>query len=271
MQSIKEAYRNFLNTDYGSQLYNAFKLVLYRDEDSLVQTLNNSYLQKLPLIKKDILSVCDIGGGDGKRIVHILKFLHDKFGNHFHLDFIEQSKQYIEAFDDTAIKPFGKVTRFHSLFEDVTFRQQYDLVFLIHSIFAFQNGNAIDKVLSLPYSDGKAIVLSNSPTSFLAGLKSLVDEGYADKRYEIDHLERDLAKRHITFSRFTFQTIWAIDDAHYDGEINTLLQWISLGRHKDFSPEKKIIISEYISQHSKRGEGKAIFTEDEVLLVIPSM
>lgn len=271
MESIKQAYRDFLNTDYGARLYNSFKSILYKEEDSLVQTLNNDILQNLPLVKKDFLDVCDIGGGDGKRIVHILSFLHNKFGIRFHLDFIEQSRQYVQTFDDSKIKPFVKTTRFYSLFENVSLIRQYDLVFLIHSIFAFENGNAISKVLSLPNREGKVVVVSNSPVSFLAGLKSLVDEDYTDKRYEIDNLERDLEKRQIKFSRFTFLTRWAINDARFTEETDTLLQWISLGRYKSFSESKKKSVSKYILQHSERCGTRSFFSEEEVVLIIPSL
>ena len=74
--SIKSAYRQFLDTQRGAQTYDEFKRILYGNEDSLVQTLNNIVLQKLPAISRDEVAVCDIGGGNGKRIKRTLAFLH---------------------------------------------------------------------------------------------------------------------------------------------------------------------------------------------------
>jgi|SRR6267143_5937024 len=271
MQSIKEAYRKFLNTDYGAQLYNSFKDILYGGEDSLVQILNNNVLQNLPLVQKESLEVCDIGGGDGKRISHILRFLHSKFDLRFRLDFIEQSKQYVDAFDTGPLDSFCETTRFHALFEDVALQSHYDLVFLIQSIFAFENRNAVDKVLSLPHSDGAIIVVSNAPHSFLGSLKLLVDEGYGDNRYEIDHLERGLEKRDVSFSKFEFKTKWTIDKSRYDREIGTLLEWISLGTYSKFSSDKKRLIEVYLSNNTVRKGERTFFSEDEIVLMIPPL
>ena len=269
MKSIKEAYRRFLNTDYGTSLYNAFKLILYGTEDSLVQTLNNNLLQNLLLIQKDCLDVCDIGGGDGGRITHIMKFLHSKFDVLFRLDFIEQSQQYVEAFDTKQIAPFCETTLFHALFEDFTAPKHYDLVFLIHSIFAFDNGGDIEKVLSMPGTDGKILIVSNAPRSFLGGLKLLVDEGYGDRRYEIDDLQRDLEKRKIAFDKIEFQTKWVIDMIRYERDIQTVLEWISLGTYSAFTAEKMKLINQYISDKTVQKGNRTFFTEDEVVLVIP--
>lgn len=268
-KSIKERYRWFLNTDFGSKIYLEFKEILYTREDSLIQTLNNDILQYLKLLQEEALEVCDIGGGDGNRIIHILKYLHSKFKNRFRLDFIEQSKQYINSFNPTEIADIAEVEKFHGLFEDVSLSKQYDLVLLIHSIFAFNNGRAIDKVLSLPKQDGKIIVVSNSPQSFLAGLKNLVDEGYEDERYEIDDLQRDLEKRKINYSYHALKTRWAINMDSFENKINTILEWISLGSYQSFTDKKKHSISEYLTHCYIKAGDRVFFTEDEVVIIIP--
>src|SRR6266446_3786641 len=53
--------------------------------DQNIFTLNNVVSQQLPIISTDVLNVCDIGGGDGKRIKKILEFLHEKFALRFNL------------------------------------------------------------------------------------------------------------------------------------------------------------------------------------------
>ena len=269
MHSIKEQYRHFLNTRAGAHTYNVFKKILYTEEDSLVQILDNDLLQDLPLIRKDLLDVCDIGGGDGNRIVRILGYLNAKFHIRFRLDFVEQSQPYIESFDSGSIKDFTDTSIFHGLFEEVALPRQYDLVFLIHSIFAFEDRNAMEKVLSLLTRDGKIILVSNSPTSFLAGLKSLIDEGYDDKRYEIDRVCDELNDRKINYCNITFQTRWAIEKENYDEDIATMLEWLSLGLFGSFSAGKKKSIFDYISRNTIQSNGRTFFAEDEVIVVVP--
>jgi hypothetical protein len=174
VRSIKEAYRQYFNTDSGTAAYNAFKRLLYTEEDTLVEAINSNILQSLPFIRKDVINVCDIGGGDGNRIIRILKYLYAKYQMDYRLDFIEQSQQYIDAFDTKPISEFGVTKKYPDLFENVALPGRYDLVFLIHSIFAFENWKAVDKILSLPNcEDSKIIVVSNAPGSFLGELSSL--------------------------------------------------------------------------------------------------
>jgi hypothetical protein len=269
MKSIKEQYRSFLNTENGGRTYNTFKRILYSEEDSLVQILDNDVLQDLPLVRKDLLTVCDIGGGDGNRIIHILKYLHGKFHIRFQLDFVEQSQPYIDAFDASSIDGFTETGLFHGLFEKVELPKKYDLVFLIHSIFAFEKGNAIGKALSLPNQDGKIIIVSNAPTSFLAGLKSLIDDAYDDRRYEIDGVCDDLNNRGIDYRNVRFQTKWAIDRESYDQDISTILEWLSLGTFRSFCSEKKNLAFDYIEMNTIESNGRVFFSEDEVIVIAP--
>jgi len=271
MKSVKETYRQFLTTEYGAHLYNSFKTILYGEEDSLVQILDNNILQNMSPIQKEIVKVCDIGGGDGNRIIRILKYLRSKFHIIFHLDLIEQSQQLISNFDTTAIDHFGDTHKIFDLFENISFQSHFDLVFLIHSIFAFDNGKAIDKILSLPNPDGKIIVISNSPQSFLGGLKQLVDVGYDDRRYEIDALQHDLSARQIGFTQIKFQTKWAIDKDRYEDNLGIILEWISLGAYSSFNAEKKRLIGEYVAKHTVSVADRVFFTEDEVILIIPTL
>jgi hypothetical protein len=272
MKSIRKKYCQFLNTNAGANLYNEFKKILYTEEDSLVQTLDNDVLQGLTLLRKPDLKVCDIGGGDGKRITHILRYLHVKFRERFHLDFIEQSSLYIEAFNTTILNSFCETRKHHTLFENVALPEKsYDLIFLIHSIFAFENGRALEKVLALPHADGKVVVISNAPHSFLGGLKKIVDEDYDDRRYEICNLQSDLDKKQISYVCSTFQTRWAIDQAHYNDCLNIIMDWISLNSWNSFTPEKRRTIFNYVNETSTISGGRTFFTEEEVVLVIPSL
>lgn len=269
MKSVKETYRQFFNTVAGIKFYHDFKEILYSPADSLVQTLDNMVLQHLPFTDREYLQVCDIGGGDGRRISQILRYLHDKFHFSFHLDFIEQSKLYIDNFQLTDIDTYVQANEIHSLFEHATLRGGYDLVFLIHSIFALNNGNALDKVLNLATKGGFTIVVSNSPQSFLAGLKRLVDEGYDEPRYEIDALQRDLEARKIDYSEVTFFTRWAIPQNRYDLDINTILEEISLGSYPSFANDKKQVIAAYLEENLQLQGSRRFFCEEETVLILP--
>src|SRR5437016_4612899 len=208
--SIKEAYKQFLNTEDGVRAYEQFKQILYTADDSLVQTLNNTVLQHLPAISTDVLNVCDIGGGDGRRITKILEFLHDKFALRFNLDFVEQSSALMRAFNAGEVAAFTDIHKFATLFENADLPGDYDFVFLIHSIFAIQNGSAVDKVLSLPNSRGTIVAVSNAKDSFLAGLKRLLDVDYDDCRFEITDFVKILEDRALPFRQMQLETKWAV-------------------------------------------------------------
>lgn len=270
MNSVRKQYCEFLNTEHGASAYNAFKRYLYGDQDSLIQVLNNDVLQDLGVLRNEQLDVCDIGGGDGKRISHILSFLNSKFGVRFELDLIEQSKVLIDRFEPSLIQSFCHTTKINELFEDVVLAKQFDLIFLVHSIFALNNGATIQKIFSLKSPNGRIIVLSNAPDSFLAGLKSIADGNYPDKRYEIDNLKDSLTNLGIDFFIRHSQTKWAIKRLGYDKFASVLLEWITLGQYQSFSKDKKHKLIDYLERNSDESGGRYFFSEKEEILVIPS-
>ncbi len=266
--SVKDAYRDFVDTPEGARLYNKFKEILYARSDSLAQTLSNVCLQELGVYGRDILDVIDIGGGDGDRIGRVLGFLHDKFKVGFDLDFVEQSGPFVEAFRSREIGTHCRATIHHDLFEDLDLTGSYDLVFLIHSIFAFENGDAIERVLRLPNPGGRVVVVSNAPSSFLGSLKSLVDERYVDCRYEIDQLRLDLDKRDVRYSSIEFATRWAIEADRLVEDLDVILEWITLGRYRDFDGEMQDKVDTYLNSRMIVAGGRAFFEEMETVLVI---
>jgi hypothetical protein len=267
LPSIRLAYRQFLNTELGAAAYERFKCDLYTDDDSLVQTLNNSVLQYLPVIKRDVLSVCDIGGGNGKRIRNILRFLHKKFGLLFTLDFVEQSSYMMHSFDPGDISSFTETQEFEMLFEDASLAGGYDLVFLIHSIFAFESDAAVDKVLALPNSGGTIIAVSNEQDSFLAGLKRILDVGYDDSRFEISDLLRILEERNVEVQTIPFETRWAVSKDELARHTAALLEWLSLGRHACIGRDIEEQVREYIDQNSVDIGQRILFSERELIVV----
>lgn len=270
--SIKDAYCRFLDTRQGADVYRKFKRILYGSGDSLVQVLDTQILEPLSSARRSPLRICDIGGGDGERVMRIATFLHEKFQSQIEIDFIEQSALYVEEFKRRHQSSFC-VTRVHcARFEHVDFNShRFDLVLLIHSIFAFENGNSVDKIISLRETQGKIVVASNDTNSFLGGLKLLVDEGFNDRRYEISDLKQALLARGIRFREFTFQTEWAIERKNYDRDVLLILDWITLGRYSLFTQAKKNDVLNYIDSQSQREGNRCFFRENEIVLVIPDL
>jgi hypothetical protein len=173
----------------------------------------------------------------------------------------------MRRFDAEKIADFVRVRKFPVLFEDAKLEGGYDLVFLIHSIFAFQDANTFEKVLRLRGESGFIILVTNAGDSFLAGLKRILDHGYVDRRFEIDDLLRILRVREILFDIRQFQTTWKIRQDSLDTDGRAIEEWLSLGRRK---PEEisRTFRSYILDRSSPVGEAR-LFSEDEVVVLIP--
>jgi len=266
--SIKLAYRSFLNTQQGTEEYEEFKRLLYTEDDSLVQVLNNNVLQYLPTISKDLLKVCDIGGGNGKRIRKILKFWHEKFNMQFKLDFIEQSSPFMRSFGTEDIDFFCETRRLEMLFEEAELASDFDVVFLVHSIFAFEDEKAVNKVLSLPRPGGTIVIVANAQDSFLAGLKRVLDAEYEDSRFEISDLVRVLENRALPFRQIQFETKWAVRKEALRRKAEVILDWLSLGRYKHLAEDRKKEVWRYIEENSLDVGQRVLFSESEVAVLV---
>ena len=270
MESVRLKYIKYLQTNFGTQKYLDFKKILYSENDSLVQVLNNNYLSLIKPYRKSKLKVCDIGGGDGYRILNILSFLNRKYHIRFSLDFVEQSEIYCKLFTNKFSINNNDIESnvLNNLFERVEFTEQYDLLFLIHSIFAFDNGNAINKLLNLVKGDGNIIVVSNSTDSFLAIIKKKIDVDFDDERFEIDMLMNILDKLGIRYSNSNFITEWVIEESSIDKNLNTILHWLSLGNYEKYDSKRQIQLKNDILEQSERYNDLYLFKEKEQVLII---
>jgi len=278
MQSIKKEYNSFLNTEKGARAYNDFKNILYKSSDSLIETINENVIRLLVNSEeKKTIKVCDIGGGDGKRIIHILKYLNGLCDDlTFQLDLIEQSKPFCESFRQKKgeIETFCEVNIINDLFENVELQaNSYDIVFLIHSIFAFEDEISINRIHSLINNTGKIIFISNACDSFLAKLKKYLDKDYKDERFEIDKLESILRVNNIGFEKHFFDTKFQIPACDTEKKTDKILNWLSLGRYNsDFSTDEQIEAKKYLLSLKEKEEGENLhFTEKEILLIIPPL
>jgi hypothetical protein len=202
----------------------------------------------------------------------MLSFLHGKFHNRFELDLIEQSAVYVEEFRKHQAKAFCRTRTLHSLFEEAALtKNHYDLVLLIHSIFAFADDAAVGKILALRQAKGNVVVVANASSSFLGGLKERMDFGFDDKRYELDDLMRILREQDVSFTTQPFETTWAIEATRWERDLKVILDWISLGRYRKFSHLRKREITQYIAASTRRDGGRVLFRENEVAVVIPDL
>ena len=268
MPSIKDAYKDFLNSEYGMRAYNRFKRILYGPSDSLVECLDAEVLGKMPFAVGSQLNICDVGGGDGIRIRSILGYLHERFNLRFCLDFVEQSSVQIHAFECSDICEFAEVRKHETLFEKWRTGSAYDLVFLIHSIFAFEDSDSFDKVLKLANSKGTVVIVSNAEDSFLGGLKRILDADYSDRRFEISDVVQSLMRRGVHFAEKRFQTKWTLQGDDLQEGIGSILDWLSLGRYQDLSSGVKQNVQRYIEEKSSTAADGLSFSEEEVVLVI---
>ncbi len=274
-QSVKQAYLNYLNTERGTSIYNEFKNILYSKEDSLTQYVNQNYLYDLLTSRSGVLKICDIGGGDGRRVLDIMEFCYQNFGIKFELDFIEQSSIFVRQFKQSLSQRktyfIEKVNIFNNLFETVDLPSNYyDIVLLIHSIFCLEKGQALDKILSLRKNDGRIIIISNAGNSFLGGLKQIIDDNYQDSRYEIEDLAEELNSQKINYQLSSFDRQWLINSSSLktSPELQVILEWISLGNYHKYDPSKQAKIQNYINSQSIQLDSKISLIEKETILQI---
>jgi hypothetical protein len=195
--------------------------------------------------------------------------LHEKFALRFNLDFVEQSSTLMRMADVHGIEAFIEVRKHETLFENADLQGGYDLVFLIHSIFAFRNSSAtVDKVLCLPNSRGMIVAVSNAKDSFLAGLKELLDASYGDNRFEIGDLMKILENRALPFRQIPFETKWAVRKEALAQETGAILNWLSLGRYEDLPDGRKGDVCQYIRENSLDLGQRIVFSENEVIVLI---
>jgi Methyltransferase domain len=273
LESVKSEYKGFLNTLHGVKRYNEFKTILYSNPDSLINRFNCDFLNREFVPNKETLNICDIGGGDGKRIIQILQYLNQTYNNHFFLDFIEQSDIFCNSFikSKSVIQSFSRVEVQNRLFEDSILNKKYDFIFLIHSIFTFQNPGSINKLLSFLNANGKIILFSNAQGSFLGMLKKILDNVYDDKRLEINDVKKNLKTLEINFQSSSFNTKWRIHSNDFKTKTDIILDWLSLGNFNKFSNDRKDEIYSMIIDSTEYINDEYWFKEKEEIIVIPNI
>lgn len=269
---VKNEYKEYLGEQHGADNYLNFKHILYSKNDSLVKQVIQRVRPILTNIKKERISICDIGAGDGFRISQIIKYFSDNKGFNLKLDFIEQSPVFCSYFDKyrDSINRACEISIFNDLFETCfDYNKKYDIIFLIHSIFCLDQENLIDKLLSSLNENGHIIVVSNSANSILANIKKETDIAYSDKRFEIDDLKADLNTQKIPYQPLTFTTEWFIPKCQIDNDLNIILNWLSLGKYEEYDHYDQMRIKDKFLSFSTYQHDLYFFKEKEETLIIP--
>jgi 2-polyprenyl-3-methyl-5-hydroxy-6-metoxy-1,4-benzoquinol methylase len=268
MESVKNKYKEYLNTKNGAANYNEFKKILYSSNDTLVNEIQKNIIADT-LAKKE-LSICDLGGGDGRRLIQIVEHLRRKGFANINMDLIEQSKVFTDSFRELSsqIKHYTQVNIFTQLIEEFIPTKKYDIILLLHSIFCLSDSNVFDQIKKSCKADGEIIIASNAANSFLSVLKSKIDNNYSDKRYEIDDLRTDLKERKINFSNYAFKTKWNIKAKEVKKKAGIVLQWLSLGRFEKMSQKDKNELIEFTLSLANKKDNVYYFSENEEVIKI---
>jgi len=270
MDSVKDRYKVYLQSRAGIDGYNAFKAILYGDNDRLVdEVFGQAIIGSQPM---GALSICDIGAGDGRRTIRLCRKLHDYYGCPIRLDFIEQSVLQCADFERqrSVLDSFCSTAVFPRALEEVSLTQSYDIVFFIHSIFSLADFESFLAVCRNINKGGRVIVVANAGNSFLGKMKKALDRAYSDSRYEIDHLIGDLQRQGIPFTSVPFNTSWSIPEASVRQELTVILDWLSLGEYRGFDAARQSELLETAKSMSVVSNGRHKFSEQEMMLIICS-
>ncbi len=268
MLKVKDKYKNYLQTRAGIDKYNAFKTILYSEKDTLTENIFSNHISKLKLAKA--ISICDVGGGDGKRIIDLATKINKQFDCNIRIDFIEQSSLMCADFQTNSqqLDNFCKVEIHADEVEDTVLQNDYDIFFLIHSIFCFPDFSVFQKLLDRVKSDGVLYVVTNTADSFLAKLKQELDMQYEDKRYEIKELLSDLKLHNVHYDKDSFTTAWTLNSNEVDEKLSVILDWLSLGEFHSLDTARQKQLIDFAKQLSEKNENQFRFSEGEEILII---
>jgi ubiquinone/menaquinone biosynthesis C-methylase UbiE len=237
MKDVKRQYLDYLNSTEGASKYNEFKNILYGKKDSLILNLFDIIYPKI--ISKKEIEILDVGGGDGKRLRHLLDLFKQK-GIKAKAHLVEPSEEFIKnCIKESAKKKYSIVTT-KSTFENFSAQSKYDIIFLIHSIYTFRNSSYLNKIRRMLKKDGVAVFIVNDADSFLGGLKRITDDQYKSSRNEVDSLLSGLGAYRIKVKKFNTIFSGVLTKSNFlNKNGNLILEWIGMRHLNDMSAETK--------------------------------
>lgn len=266
--SVKTAYREFLCTAAGVSTYKWFQRCLYGTEDSLVDRLQSNLLPKLlPIAGDGELRVLDVGSGDGHRIDSICASLQIACNREIQLTLIEPSPVFARELDHRHYS-FRGWTRLKSQRFEETSLGACDIAFFIHSIFAMEPRDLLERLRSLVHDGSTVVIVSNSDGSLLARLKQIVDQRYEDSRLEVGLLNSSLYAAGYNVDTIDFTTIWKRPVADLESMTWRLGDWLALGKYETLSAKTKQRFAGTLADNAVRHGDSLTWSEAETVLII---
>ncbi len=263
MNDVKSRYKQYLDSEEGARKYNEFKDILYGKRDSLVVKLFGIIYPKLK--GRDSLRVLDMGGGDGRRLMHLIRLFRAE-GVRIEADLVEPSRTFTKNARKTVLENGYTVRVERNTFEDFepADARGYDLILSIHSIYTFRDDSYLKKVRGLLRPGGLAVFVVNDGSSFLGGLKRITDASYGTSRNEIDSLMRALEG--VPHRMLKFDTIFSgVSGAKgLNRKGNLILEWIGMRPLSDIPMEVRVQAARFFARRTRGGS----IREKEVVVMV---
>jgi SAM-dependent methyltransferase len=268
--SIVAAYQGFLNTRRGATAFRRYRELVYGSpvNDTLVAALIPIIVANERIARAPTLRVCDIGGGDGARVALIVKTIEEKFKSTCHVDLVDPSEPLVDIAERSQGWRRGQLRIFNAKIEDVTLPGKYDLVLLLHSIYAQVPGHAVSRLPDLLRSGGVAVAVANLADGFVGQMKEVLDAPYADAKYEHGQFLEDLVRSGLPFERHSIRTRCAL---RVPADVDACLHWLSSGRYKELSNTHRLRLQRFLRARGHQLGARLLLEEhEEVLVVSPS-
>jgi len=250
MKDAKKQYLEYLDSEEGIWKYNEFKKILYGKDDSLIPKLFRIVYPKVK--NKKELDVLDVGGGDGRRLKHLMD-LFKKKGIDSKAHLVEPSKAFISECKKKTDQKKHSLRIEKKTFEKFSTKDKYDVIFLIHSIYTFKNRSYLDKIKKMLKEDGLAIFVTNGDGSFLAGLKKIMDKRYSAPRNEVTSLMKELTKNKCEVKKFDTKFSGVLSRNEFNQKGKLIMEWIGLDDFSKISLETKEMARKYFVRKNKKG------------------
>ena len=250
MKDAKTQYLEYLNSPEGAVKYNEFKNILYGKGDTLIQALFKIVYPKLK--NKKEIAILDIGGGDGRRLRHLIDIFKKK-KIVAKADLVEPSEEFIKNCIQASGKGKYSINSQRNTFEKFSTKNKYDIVFLIHSIYTFRNDAYLKKIKKMLKEDGVAVFITNAKDSLLGGLKKITDERYGSARNNIETLLEGLGDYKYEIKKFDTKFSGVLTkDKRLNKNGNLIFEWIGMDRLENVPSKIKEEVRKFFIRRTRK-------------------
>lgn len=249
MKDAKTKYLEYLNSPEGAVKYNEFKNILYGKRDTLIQALFKIVYLKVK--NKKEIDILDIGGGDGRRLRHLID-LFQKKKIAVKADLVEPSEEFIKNCIRESAKGKYPINSEKNTLEKFSTKKKYDIIFLIHSIYTFRSNAYLAKIKRMLKEDGVAIFITNAKNSLLGGLKKIMDARYNSSRNDIESLLGGLGEYQCEIKMFDTKFSGVLTKSQLNKKGNLILEWIGMDSLENVPSEIKEEARKFFVRRTKK-------------------